>query len=96
MMEDHEFCDSCEGCRPAIASVDPVTGKVGPALPRTSPPMRAIDEYWDNHTSYEERKSYIEVTLHNSRRSIDMERTRKLTDAFQKLLSELPDEPDQS
>lgn len=66
MMEDHEFCDDCDGCRPAIASVDPKTGMAAP-MPQDHPVMVAINEYWDNDTHYAQRKAFIEVTLHNSR-----------------------------
>ncbi|MHA2427585.1 MAG: hypothetical protein ACXADB_06145 [Candidatus Hermodarchaeia archaeon] len=62
MMEDHEFCDDCPGCRPAM--LNPLTGQV---YPKDSPEMQAVDAVWDNETTYAERKAFIEVTLKNSR-----------------------------
>jgi hypothetical protein len=61
MLEHHQFCDSCPGCRPAI-----VDSKTGTILPPESPIMVAVNDLWDHHTTYEERKAFIEVTLHNS------------------------------
>lgn len=62
MMEDHEFCDSCPGCRPALA--DPNTME---PMSQDNPIMVEANRIWDNETSYEQRKAFIEVTLHNSR-----------------------------
>ena len=67
MLEDHEFCDNCPGCRPVMAPVDPQTGAVGQPLPQDSPEMKVVDRHWDNFTTWEERRAFIEVTLHNSR-----------------------------
>ena len=83
MMEDHEFCDSCEGCKPAI--LDTMTGK---AVPSDNPMMIAVMDVWENETSYAERRAYIEVTLKNSRTEFDMnlceEVTRKMRAALQR------------
>ena len=65
-MEDHEFCDDCKGCRPALAAVDLETGEVGGQVPDSDPAMVIINELWDNETTYAQRKAFIEVTLHNS------------------------------
>ena len=89
MMEDHEFCDDCEGCRPAIATVDPKTGEVGPSMPRDTPQMQAIDAYWDNETSYAQRKPFIEFTLHNRREPVLVERAQQVMSKVQQILKEL-------
>lgn len=59
-MEDHEFCDSCPGCRPALMKLD------GTRVAEDDPMMIKINQIWDNETSYAQRRSYIEVTLKNS------------------------------
>lgn len=76
MMESHEFCDHCPGCRPAM--LDAVSRQ---PLPPDHPLMIAVDRVWDRETSHEERKAFIEVTLHNSRTSEDM---RLASTVFQK------------
>jgi hypothetical protein len=68
MMEDHEFCDSCDGCRPAILNI-----KTGKPLSREDPVMVAVDKMWDEETTFAQRRAYIEVTLKNSRQPRDME-----------------------
>lgn len=68
MLEKHEFCDHCPGCRPAL--VDVATGRV---LPDDSTLMIAVNRVWNTHTSYAERKAFIEVTLHNSRAEKDLQ-----------------------
>ena len=57
----HEFCDHCEGCRPAL--IDGETGKV---YAQDSPLMLEINRIWDKETTYAERKAFIDVTLHNA------------------------------
>jgi hypothetical protein len=89
MMEDHEFCDDCEGCRPALCSFDPATGQAGPPMAKDTPEMQVIDAYWDNETTYEERRAYIEVTLHNRREPVLVERAQKVMGNIQRVLQEL-------
>lgn len=67
MMENHEFSDHCPGCRPEI--LDLVTCR---PLSNDSPIMIAVNHMWNNNTSYQERKAYVEVTLHNSRLLSDL------------------------
>lgn len=67
MMEDHEFCDSCEGCKPAI-----LNAQTKKPIPYDDPMMIAVMDVWNNNTSFAQRRSYIEVTLKNSRREHDM------------------------
>lgn len=67
MMPPHEFCDHCEGCRPAL--MDITTGQV---LADDSPLMIEINRIWDKETTYAERKAFIDVSVHNSRKSDDM------------------------
>lgn len=62
MMEDHEFCDNCPGCRPAMLDVE-----ANKPVSRDDPKMQIVDRIWDNETTYAERKAFIEVTLKNSR-----------------------------
>lgn len=89
MMPEHEFCDDCPGCRPAIASFDPKTGQVGPKMPDDTPIMQAVNKYWDNDTTYEERHAYIEVTLHNSRLPAHMERCQRVLEQLQRIMQEI-------
>jgi hypothetical protein len=67
MLKDHAFCDSCPGCRPAI--IDFTTGQV---CPNDGPIMIAVNHMWDHETTYAERKAFIEVTVHNSRKTQDV------------------------
>lgn len=83
MMEDHEFCDKCPGCRPAI--MDATTGEV---FAPDSEIMIAVNEMWDNDTTYEERKAFIEMTLHNSRNPILMERAKIIFDKVESIMEE--------
>lgn len=80
MMEDHEFCDSCPGCRPALMSLD------GRRVPDDDPMMIAIMRIWDNETSYAQRRAYIEVTLKNSRKSRDLELCNQIMHKIQQVL----------
>ena len=66
-MEDHEFCDHCPGCRPSL--VDAITGKV---LSPGHPWMQAAMRVWNKATTYDQRKAFIEVTLHNSQKPEDL------------------------
>ncbi len=67
MMEDHEFCDKCEGCRPAM--LDPRTGV---KVPDTDPMMVSVNRAWDNETTFAQRKAFIEVTLKNCRNPVEL------------------------
>ena len=88
MMEDHEFCDKCPGCRPALATLDGV--KVGKPFDDDTPEMKAINKYWDNETEYRQRKAYIEVTLHNSRRPGELALCKQVMAGIQEVLENLP------
>ncbi len=78
MMEDHEFCDNCSGCRPAL--IDMQTKK---PLSNDDPIMIAVNEAWDNDTTYAQRRAFIEVTLHNSRNPMDLERAQEVAQKFE-------------
>jgi hypothetical protein len=84
VLENHQFCDHCPGCRPAL--VDPLTGKL---LPDDSPITVAVNKIWDTNTTYDERKAFIEVTLHNSRNLDDLRLARAVMDKVGKAAKEL-------
>lgn len=86
-MRKHEFCDECPGCRPALLDI-----KTGQIMANDNPIMVAINEIWDNKTSYGERKSFIDVTYNNSTNEDDRATTRKLMEMFQSKLHELEKE----
>lgn len=67
MLDDHQFCDHCPGCRPTLLDIE--TRK---PLEGDSPVMIKINQLWDHGTTYEQRKAFIKVTLHNSRSTEDM------------------------
>lgn len=73
MMEDHEFCDDCPGCRPAMLDM-----KTQQPLSDDDPIMIAVNKIWDSNTTYAQRRAFIEVTLHNSRNTKDMSRTQEV------------------
>jgi len=83
MMEDHEFCDSCPGCRPAMAKVG------GGVIPNTDPMMIEVNRVWDEETTYDQRKAFIEVTLHNSRKPRDMRLFQEVGEMIQTALDKL-------
>jgi hypothetical protein len=61
MVKRHEFCDHCPGCRPAVIA------SAGMSLDAQAALTKIIDHVWDHETRVEERKAFIEVTLHNDR-----------------------------
>lgn len=77
MLARHEFCDLCPGCRPAL--FDAITGKV---LTADTPTMIVVNRVWDHDTTFEERKAFIAVTLHNSREPQDMARAGSVIKKF--------------
>jgi len=81
MMEDHEFCDSCSGCRPAMLNVQ--TGK---PLPATDPMMIKVNQIWDNDTSYAQRRAFIEVTLKNSENPRDRQLCMEVMHKIQQVI----------
>lgn len=81
MMENHVFCDHCPGCRPAVLDV-----ATGEPIPDTDPRMVEINRYWDKETSFEQRKGFIEVTLHNSRKPSDLAMFEQIARKIQKAM----------
>ena len=82
MMEDHEFCDSCPGCRPLLINL--TTGK---PYSNSEPEMMAINKYWDNETTFAQRRAYIEVTLKNSQATHDQKLFKEVVREIQRVLS---------
>ena len=74
MMEDHEFCDDCPGCRPALLDL-----QTQQSLPDDDPIMVKVNRVWDSDTTYAQRRAFIKVTLHNSRNKQDMVRAQEVT-----------------
>lgn len=77
-MAKHEFCDHCPGCRPAL--VDAQTGEV---MADDDPIMISINNIWNHETTYDMRKAFIEVTLHNSRDERDISLFRQIISKFE-------------
>lgn len=73
MLEDHEFCDDCPGCRPALLDLD-----TKQPLASDHPTMKLVNEVWDDESSYAERKAFIEVTLHNSKIPVEIKLFQQL------------------
>ena len=67
MLENHEFCDHCLGCRPVVIDIS-----TGQPFADDSAVMLEVNRLWNNRTSYAERKAFIDITVHNSRKSKDM------------------------
>jgi hypothetical protein len=84
MMEDHEFCDECPGCRPAL--IDAETGKL---MAKDSPIMKTVNRVWDKETTFAQRKGFIEVTLKNSRNPHEMKLFWEVSNKIQDALKEL-------
>ncbi len=59
MRTAHEFCDHCEGCRPALID------QTGRWMPDSSEIMKLVNRIWNNETTYAERKAFIDITVHN-------------------------------
>src|SRR5688572_19430485 len=100
MMEWHEFCDECKGCRPAMAKIKkgpdgkPLVNESGLMetdgnVPDDDPMMVVINHLWDNDTTYAQRRSYIEVTLHNSRNVVDLQRFQEVSQMMQSALAKM-------
>ena len=81
MMEDHEFCDSCPGCRPALI-MD------GRKVPDDDPKMVIINELWNTQTTYAQRRAFVEVTLKNSRKPLDMKMCQQVINKIQQALQD--------
>lgn len=81
MMEYHEFCDDCPGCRPAILDL-----QTQQAMSDDSPVMKAINEMWDKDTTYAQRRAYIEVTLHNSENPVDRSRATEVVEKIKEVM----------
>ena len=77
MLEDHEFCDNCPGCRPALIDVETMQ-----KVPDNHRFMTSVNKIWDNDTTYAQRRAFIEVTLHNSRNPQDLRLTEEVVMMF--------------
>lgn len=84
MMEDHEFCDSCEGCRPAMFDA-----RTGQRVPDDDPKMVIIHRVWNSGTTYAQRRAFIEVTLKNSCKPHDVQLSLEVVLMIQRALKEL-------
>lgn len=82
-IDQHAFCDTCRGCRPAIVTVD-----TGRELAEDDPLMIRVNRIWDHHTSYAQRKAYIEVTVHNSRDPENIRLSTVIINKFQEAFQE--------
>jgi hypothetical protein len=78
MMEDHEFCDNCPGCRPAMLDL-----QTNEPVPHNDPKMHIVNRIWDNETTYAERKAFIEVTLKNSRLPNELKLAQRVINKLQ-------------
>lgn len=83
MMPDHEFCDDCPGCRPAMLDM-----KTGEVLAADNPIMVKVNEIWDHQTTYAQRRSFIEVTLHNSQNLVDLQRMEEVSKMIEEAIEE--------
>lgn len=81
MMPDHEFCDSCPGCRPAM--LDMQTGQV---MANDHPMMIVVNRIWDHETTFAQRKGFIEVTLKNCRNPHEMRLFQEVSEKIQAAL----------
>ena len=84
MMEDHEFCDNCPGCRPAMLDM-----QTNQPLDNDNPIMVVVNDIWDNNTTYAQRRAFIEFTLHNSRESYVVKLTAEVQNKLQSVLEAL-------
>ncbi len=85
MLENHAFCDHCPGCRPC--AIDATTGE---PMPEDSSIMIAVNRIWNTQTAYAERKAYIDVTVHNSRKPEDLALATAVVQRFKStMVSEL-------
>lgn len=85
---DHEFCDECPLCRPAI--IDISTGR------EMSPDhklMKAVNRIWDQHTTYEQRRAFIRVTRFNSREAADVLLFEEVVTKIKQVSDLLGDDP---
>lgn len=85
MSAKHEFCDHCPGCRPAL--LDLATGK---PLAEDTPVMIAVNKIWDNDTTYAQRKAFVAITWHQSKKPDDVKLAMMITQKIEKALRENP------
>ena len=78
-----KFSDHCEGCRPAVMDVTNDT-----IFPPDHPAMIAINKYWNNETTYNQRLAWHAVTCLNSQKSSDLRVAEKLARRFSMILRE--------
>jgi hypothetical protein len=85
MFENHEFCDHCPGCRPAMINFE-----TGERYPDDGPFMVAVMRVWRNDTTYAERKAFIDVTMHNRHTEENMLLAAAVSKKFEKALRNAP------
>lgn len=82
MVKRHEFCDQCPGCRPAVM----VSANAPPGAHAAM--TKIVNHIWDHETRFEERKAFIEVTLHNDRDPEKMRLAAALAKRFEAAVNE--------
>jgi hypothetical protein len=80
----HEFCDHCPDCRPALLDIG-----TGLPMAEDNPVMIAVNKIWNNETTYDMRKAYIEVTLGNSQDKTDMLLASQFVSKIQQLIKSM-------
>lgn len=81
----HEYDPACPDCRPAFLDV-----KTGRPLPDEHPYMVAANRVFDAGT-FAERRAYVRVCVHNSRRRHDLDLAQALIRRMVKAAGEVPD-----
>jgi hypothetical protein len=51
-----------------------------------NPAMIIVNKVWNNDTTYDMRKAFIEVTLHNSQNKTDLSLASQVVDKFKRAL----------
>jgi hypothetical protein len=61
-----------------------MNAETGEVMSDDDPVMIRVNKIWNNETTYEMRKAFIEVTLHNSRDERDLSLANQVVDKFKK------------
>lgn len=85
-IDDHDFCDTCPLCRPAMIELQQ-PGAQRPDVKKLKKQKRVIDRVWDFDTSYDQRRAFILVTRNRSTDSADVELCRQVNEKIQAALA---------
>ena len=73
----HEFCDNCPDCRPILMNIE-----TNETCIEDNPAVIRMNDVWKNHSTFEQRKSFMEVMVHDSKDPTDLRNAIQLMHLF--------------